>query len=99
MMIDIRNLELTFGTGAAANQVLRGVDLSVAQGEVFGLVGESGCGKSTILRCVAGLYQDWSGEITLAGAQVETQDRSRTKPAGADGLSGPVRLAASAAHD
>jgi peptide/nickel transport system ATP-binding protein len=80
MMIDIRNLELTFGTGAAENQVLRGVDLSVAQGEVFGLVGESGCGKSTILRCVAGLYQDWTGDITLAGARMGRKiDRSRSR--------------------
>jgi peptide/nickel transport system ATP-binding protein len=80
MMIDIRNLELTFGTGAAANQLLRGVDLSVAQGEVFGLVGESGCGKSTIPRCLAGLYQDWTGEIALAGAQVGRKvDRARSR--------------------
>ncbi|MFM0669603.1 ABC transporter ATP-binding protein [Paraburkholderia sediminicola] len=79
-MIDIRNLELTFGSGAAANPVLLGVNLSVDEGEVFGLVGESGCGKSTILRCVAGLYRDWSGEIALNGVQIGRKiDRARSR--------------------
>lgn len=79
-MIDIKNLELAFGAGATANPVLRGVSFSVGEGEVFGLVGESGCGKSTILRCVAGLYQDWSGEIALDGVQVGRKiDRARSR--------------------
>ncbi|CAB3792762.1 Vitamin B12 import ATP-binding protein BtuD [Paraburkholderia ultramafica] len=47
---------------------------------MLGLVGESGCGKSAILRCVAGLYQDWTGEIALAGAQVGREiDRARSR--------------------
>ncbi|MFL9954385.1 ABC transporter ATP-binding protein [Paraburkholderia nemoris] len=79
-MIDIRSLELTFGAGAAANPVLRRVSFGVSEGEVFGLVGESGCGKSTILRCVAGLYQEWSGEIALNGVQVGRKiDRKRSR--------------------
>ncbi|WP_223191135.1 ABC transporter ATP-binding protein [Paraburkholderia panacisoli] len=79
-MIDIRNLELTFGSGTSANAVLRGVNLGVNEGEVFGLVGESGCGKSTILRCVAGLYQDWNGEISLNRVRIGRKiDRARSR--------------------
>lgn len=43
------------------------VDLVVAKGEVHGLVGETGCGKSTLARCIAGLYEPTSGEIRLDG--------------------------------
>jgi oligopeptide transport system ATP-binding protein len=43
------------------------VDLPVHRGEVLGLVGETGCGKSTLARCVAGLYQPTAGEIRLDG--------------------------------
>ena len=43
------------------------VDLVVAKGEVHGLVGETGCGKSTLARCIAGLYEPTGGEIRLDG--------------------------------
>ena len=43
------------------------VDMVVFKGEVLGLVGETGCGKSTLARCIAGLYEQTSGEIRLDG--------------------------------
>ncbi|KAF1023705.1 MAG: Oligopeptide transport ATP-binding protein OppF [Paracidovorax wautersii] len=66
-MIGIRRLDLSFGAGAKAVQVLRDVSFSVARGESFGLVGESGSGKTTVLRCLAGLLAHWQGELAIDG--------------------------------
>jgi oligopeptide/dipeptide ABC transporter ATP-binding protein len=43
------------------------VDLTIAKGEILGVVGESGCGKTTLLRCIAKLYPPDSGEILFEG--------------------------------
>ena len=54
--------------------VLRHVNLEMAEGEIFGLTGESGCGKTTLARCVMGLI-DYEGEIIINGqAQMVFQD-------------------------
>ena len=60
-------------TGSAAGATVHAVtdvDLSVARGEVVGIVGESGCGKSTLGRVVSGIYAPSDGEVLLDGAPV-----------------------------
>ncbi|WP_428423506.1 ABC transporter ATP-binding protein [Pararhizobium sp.] len=69
-MIEISDLHLTFGIGRSRVQPLDGVTLSVAKGETFGIVGESGCGKSSLLRCVSGLESGWTGAINIGGIPV-----------------------------
>ncbi|MFJ4457916.1 ABC transporter ATP-binding protein [Pseudomonas sp. NPDC089392] len=70
-MIQAHALNLSFGVGAALNQVLHNVELSVEDGESFGLVGESGSGKTTVLRCLAGQYRHWSGALSIDGVPLQ----------------------------
>ncbi|HZR47154.1 MAG TPA: ATP-binding cassette domain-containing protein, partial [Candidatus Manganitrophaceae bacterium] len=45
------------------NEILKGIDLTIAHGEFFTLAGPSGCGKSTLLNLIAGLEPPTSGKI------------------------------------
>ncbi|MDT1060940.1 ABC transporter ATP-binding protein [Paracoccus sp. CPCC 101403] len=74
-MIEVSGLNVSFGQGRKINRVVRGVDLAIAQGECFGLVGESGCGKSTILGAIAGRVKQWQGSIRIAGEEVSPERR------------------------
>ena len=60
-----------------SRQILKAVDgvsLTIAKGETLGLVGESGCGKSTIARLIVGLYRPTRGEIRFAGRRIDFAD-------------------------
>ncbi|HEY4892457.1 MAG TPA: ABC transporter ATP-binding protein [Reyranella sp.] len=70
-MITLDGVTITYGSGPRAVVAVRGLTLSVPEGEAVGLVGESGSGKSTVLRAIAGLIPYAAGEITLAGRRVE----------------------------
>jgi ABC-type polysaccharide/polyol phosphate transport system ATPase subunit len=48
-------------------RALRGVDLTIRRGEFFGIVGRNGSGKSTMLKCLAGIYRPDAGKVTLHG--------------------------------
>jgi peptide/nickel transport system ATP-binding protein len=52
-------------------RAVAGVDLRISRGETFGLVGESGCGKSTVARLIVGLYQPTRGEIRYEGQRID----------------------------
>jgi peptide/nickel transport system ATP-binding protein len=66
-MIDVNDARIRFRTRAGHVDAVRGVSFHVGQGEVFGLVGESGCGKSTILRALTGLVPLADGSMTVGG--------------------------------
>lgn len=68
-MLETIGLDVAFGTRASV-KVVHDVSFHVAQGEAFGLIGESGCGKSTILRTLAGLNPSFGGKILLQGQSV-----------------------------
>ena len=51
-----------------------GVSLTVGPGETVGLVGESGCGKTTVGRCIIGLYQSTAGQVMFDGTDLTTAD-------------------------
>ena len=63
-----------FGAGLAEKMVhaVDAVSLTIAEGEVVGLVGESGCGKSTLGRIVAGILEPSAGAVSYKGRRTET---------------------------
>ena len=61
--IDVRALTKSFGDA----EVVRGVDLSIARGEVFGILGPNGAGKTTTIDCLAGLSAATSGSVRVLG--------------------------------
>ena len=72
MSLVIEGLRKGFRRGKGPTQeVLRGVDLTVAEGEFVSLIGHSGCGKSTLLNVVAGLLQADGGRVTLDGKPID----------------------------
>ncbi|MGO2748220.1 amino acid ABC transporter ATP-binding protein [Microbacterium sp.] len=68
--IDVRDLHKSFGS----NEVLKGIDLTVADGEVVAVIGPSGSGKSTLLRCLNKLEEPTSGQAIIDG--VDLTDKS-----------------------
>ncbi len=70
--LDLIGLRKSFGD----TQVLRQIDLSLADGEMLAIVGASGCGKSTLLRLVAGLETPSAGSIVLDGKDIAALDPS-----------------------
>lgn len=64
-MLSVQGLEKSFGSGSNKLQVLKGVDMSIKQGEMVALMGPSGSGKSTLLNIIGGLLSGDGGSITL----------------------------------
>jgi nitrate/nitrite transport system ATP-binding protein len=75
--LSLSQVDMVFGAGAAANPVLKGIDLTIARGEFISLIGHSGCGKSTVLNIVAGLLRATSGGVILDGREVNAPGPDR----------------------
>ena len=65
--IDARNLTLSLGQGDSAVEVLRGIDLTVPQGQTLALLGPSGSGKSSLMAVLSGLERAGGGTLKVAG--------------------------------
>lgn len=67
-LLELRGLQVQFaGRGGSVARAVDGVDLAVREGEVLALVGESGCGKTTLARTVLGLERPAAGEVWFRG--------------------------------
>ena len=72
-MLEIRNLQTHYGT----SHIIQGIDLSVSEGEVFGVFGRNGVGKTTLLKTIAGWIKPSGGEIAFKGERIDGQHSDR----------------------
>lgn len=70
ILLDISHIDMVFPTPSGEFTALKDVDLKIQKGEFVSLIGHSGCGKSTVLNIVAGLYQATIGGVILNGKEV-----------------------------
>ncbi len=66
VLLSIQNIHKAFGL----NQVLKGINMELAEGEVLSLIGGNGAGKSTLMKIIMGIYQPDEGSIFMRGEQV-----------------------------
>ena len=85
MKITLENLSLQYG----GNTVVKDLDLQIADGESLVLLGQSGCGKTSTMRCIAGLEHPSAGRITIGDAPA---DRLTTLNAETGNVSGVAEL-------
>ena len=76
-LIELRGITKTFGTGQAAFQALRGIDLVVEAGEFVAVMGPSGSGKSTAMNIIGCLDTPTTGEYLFRGIHVERLERNQ----------------------
>ena len=80
-VMEVRNLKKYYkAAGQATVKAVDGVSLSLRQGETFGMVGESGCGKSTAARLMMGLEKPTEGEIYFRGERIDNLSEKRLRP-------------------
>src|SRR5204862_6266360 len=72
--LDVRGLRKTYESEGVPVRALRGVDFTMAAGEVVAVMGPSGCGKSTLLHLVAGLDTPTDGELAVSGESLVGHD-------------------------
>ncbi|WP_134680385.1 ABC transporter ATP-binding protein [Paracoccus ravus] len=72
-LISLKDVQFSYGD----TPILHGVSLDLQQGESLGILGESGSGKSTILRLMLGLTRPGSGVVTADGSPLDTRSRAR----------------------
>jgi peptide/nickel transport system ATP-binding protein len=73
-VLTVRTLNAKHG----ARETLFDINIAVARQECLALVGESGSGKTTLARCIAGLHSDWTGDVSLGDAALQTAARRRS---------------------
>lgn len=79
VILDVRHLKEFFKSGEYKTKAVHDISFQIHEGECFGLVGESGCGKTTTGRCIIGLYPITSGSIYYKGYRISAGSRWNEK--------------------
>ena len=69
-MIEIKNLCKTYSSASGDVEALRDINLTIEDGEIFGIIGLSGAGKSTLVRCINLLERPTSGSVIIDGQDI-----------------------------
>jgi ABC-type lipoprotein export system ATPase subunit len=78
-IIQARNVKKIYRNGHLRVEALKGIDLSVAPGEIVAIMGQSGCGKTTLLNCLSGLDTIDEGDVFIRGDNLrDLSDNERT---------------------
>jgi len=79
MIIEAQNVKKIYRNGHLRVEALSGIDLSIAPGEMVAIMGQSGCGKTTLLNCLSGLDSIDEGDIFIRGDNLrDLSDNERT---------------------
>ncbi len=99
-MIEVRGLKKSIRNGARVVEILRGIDLTIPQGQFAAIMGASGSGKSTLLGLLAGLDSPSEGEVLLDGVAISelAEDRAGGGARAQDWICVPVVSAYSYAY-
>src|SRR5436305_6911178 len=78
-IIQARNVKKIYRNGHLRVEALKGIDMSVASGEIVAIMGQSGCGKTTLLNCLSGLDTIDEGDVFIRGDNLrDLSDNERT---------------------
>ena len=78
-MIELKNISKTFQTSDGTVEALKNVTLTVADGDIYGIIGMSGAGKSTLVRCINMLERPTSGQILINGENLSELGNSELR--------------------
>lgn len=76
VLIEVQNLKKSFPTEAGELHVLKGIDITIMEGEIVGIVGVSGAGKSTLLHILGALDRPTSGKVIYDGTDIFSLDEN-----------------------